>query len=163
MKPARFTWVIVGAVVALVVFAVVDALRSPNKAASASTTTGSTTTVEQASGRPSSCTRRQIAVSAEVREHNAERQNGRAAIVVGRIGTNPCNLDGALAWVTMKDRRGQTVGVWSGRFWLRSESLAATVPVEFPCEGRGPFLALVRVVGLYPDPSDKPFRIEIRC
>jgi hypothetical protein len=168
LKPGRFTWVIVGAVVALVVFAGVDGLRSPNKATSESTTTGSTTTVEQtvkqASGRLPTCTRRQIAVSVEVREATADQQLARATVVVGRIGTSRCSLDGAFAEMRIKDRTGQIVEHWwRARLWLRSESLAASVPLEFPCERGGPFLALVKVVGLNPAPPNKLFRSEITC
>jgi hypothetical protein len=65
MIRTRVTWVIVGAVVALVVVAGVDSLRSSDKA-SAPTTTESTTTGERAASTLPRCTREQIGISIEI-------------------------------------------------------------------------------------------------
>jgi hypothetical protein len=83
MIRTRLTWVIVGAVVALLIAAGVDALRSSDRESSAPTTTASTTTVGRRAGSTlPRCTREQVAVSIEIRK-------GVATIVVRHVGANP--------------------------------------------------------------------------
>jgi putative effector of murein hydrolase len=67
MIRTRITWLIAGGVVALLVVAGIDALRSSDSEATASTRPASTTTPEAADLSLPRCTRQQITVSIEIR------------------------------------------------------------------------------------------------
>jgi hypothetical protein len=161
MIRTRLTWIIVGAVVAVLVVAGVDALRS-DKETSASTTTESTTTVEQAATTRPDCTNRQFAVSIEVGKPDPKRQRAPAIIFVRHVGDSPCQLDASSFRMTIKDRTGKGMGVWRGLLYYRADAFRDSEPLVIPCDRPGPFLALV-ALSPSPTPPGKPFRSEITC
>ena len=160
MIRTRLTWVIVGAVVALLIAAGVDALRSSDRETSAPTTTASTTTVGRRPGSTlSRCTRLQVAVSIEIRE-------GVATLVVRHVGANPCHQPYSGFSLRIKDRAGKVIGRWSGaRFggdFLPVSEQTFSLPAVRHCDRPGPFLALA-TVGPYSARRGKLSRSEIAC
>jgi hypothetical protein len=160
MIRTRLTWVIVGAVVALLIAAGVDALRSSDRESSAPTTTASTTTVGRRAGSTlPRCTREQVAVSIEIRK-------GVATIVVRHVGANPCDLRYRRFRLTIRDRAGNVIGQWGGaRFggdFSPGSEQTFSLPAVWHCDRRGPFLALA-TVGPYGARRSKLSRSEITC
>lgn len=145
MIRTRLTWVVVGGVVALLVVAGVDALRSSESETAASATMASTTALENLDRLSPRCTRPQIVVSIEVR-------GGIATNVVREFGSDACHLRRVRLGLTIRDRAGKTV--WEGAMPAfegnYSPGFEQTVHFPYPnpvphCDRRGPFLALVTV------------------
>jgi hypothetical protein len=106
MIRSRLTWVIAGAVVALLVVAGVDVLRSSENETTASPSTGSTMEVATTTGvvtmtagsrRLPPCTVEDSAVTVEVRRPNPESQPV-ATIVMRGVGTRLCFQDFHTRW-----------------------------------------------------------------
>jgi hypothetical protein len=149
MIRTRITWLIAGGVVTLLVVAGVDALRSTDSEATASTTTASMTTPEAADHSLPHCTRQQITVSIEIR-------GGIANNVVRQIGSRPCRLRNLGIELTIKDRAGKPV--WEGEISAEESvfggdfSPGSEQTIHFPnpnfvphCFRRDPFLALATI------------------
>jgi hypothetical protein len=178
MTRTRLTWVIVGAVVALLVIAGVDALRSAMSETTASTTTASTTTAsasrrtaptttpERADLSLPSCTRQEIAVSIEI-------LRGIANNVVRNVGSSSCRLPQLGIELTIKDRAGKQV--WQGELSAEESPFGGDFSpgfeqtVHFPspnfvphCFRRSPFLALA-TIGPYSVRSGNLSGTEIGC
>jgi hypothetical protein len=140
MIRTRLTWVIVGAVVALLVVAGVDVLRSSKAEPPAATTTSTTTSQESAELTLPRCAGEQITVSLEV---------GRRTVVntVRHVGGGPCDLGSVMLGLTMNDRAGRTAwqGVLPSALWgdLNPGSQQTThfpIPNDIPrCHRRDPF------------------------
>jgi hypothetical protein len=162
MIRTRFTWVIVGAVIAVLVVAGVDALRSSDKETSASattaaTTTAATTTVEQTL----SCTRRQMEVSLLVMGQDPSRPRAPATIVAERLGASACRNDYRIFRMTIADRRGESMGLWNGRLISRSDSLRTSEDLVIPCDRPGGPYAVVVTTGPVGRSLSERFRSEI--
>jgi hypothetical protein len=144
----RFTWdwVILGGFLALVVVAGVDALRTSGREPSRPTTA----TRERTTGAPRTdealdrCTRRQIAVSIEVR-------GGVPTNVVRQVGASPCRLAAMGIHLTITDRagypiyRGAIASFFGGDM---SPGAEQTLPLPNPiehCRHGGPFLAAATI------------------
>jgi len=183
MTRNRLTWVIVGAVVALLVVAGVDALLSSDGKTTASRTTGSATSATETTVSPTTastttgkeavitpappCTRRQIEVSIEVLKL-APNQPPVAALVMRGVGAT-CWQDKVGFLFTIRDRRGRQVGRWQvqpdngfgGLFQRGVEGTFAVHDVDH-CDYPGPYVALV-TVGPYSARRGNLSRSEITC
>src|ERR687891_220206 len=155
----RLTWVVLGALAAIVVVAAVDAFRSsgtrsssPSKASSVPVPPGEPPVtelppvVEVPPVEPPRCTAQQIAVAIEV-------LGGSASIVVRHVWGKPCHLARLPIDLAVWDRTGRRVrlvrsgvaqsGI-AGDFSPRFERLIDITYVR-DCDYRGPFLAVVNV------------------
>jgi hypothetical protein len=140
MIGARLTWVVVGAVAALLAVAGVDALRSSGHDTSASTTT------PDADRRLPRCTAQEIAISIDV-------LGGQAALVLRDAGGRPCQLPSFQVRLTVEDRAGHRLSPEAsphlppvgGRLSPGIEQ-TTNFPEYIPdCHTRGPFLGIATV------------------
>jgi hypothetical protein len=176
MIRTRLTWVVVGALVALVVVAGIDALRSSEGETTASpatstrraTTTGTASATATGPSLPA-CTREDIAVSVEVRRPNPDRQQSRpvAAIVMRGIGARQCFQDFSGVLFTIEDGDGMQIGSWqlTGRFggeFAPGVEQTFFLPGVGTCDRPGPCVALA-TVGDYSARRGDLSREEITC
>lgn len=148
MIRTRLTWVVVGAVAALLVVAGVDALRSSDGKRNASTPTASTTATHSATGPVRRCTRLDIRVSIEI-------LGGSANVVVRNVGLTACQLRPLPLNVTLRDRLGRTLhfgrsaeeALFGGDYGGGEGRTSGGAEIE-NCQLRGPF-RLRATVGPY--------------
>ena len=147
---------LVGAGIALVAVAAVDALRSSDHTSATSRTPGSTTTVKRTGYHR--CPRRDIAVGIEVRRPSSLQNSGAplgagrqpvATIVVRNVGPRRCLGVWGLRF-TITDRAGNPVGRWLDSAWFvgyYSPGRAKTFsyPDIYRCDRPGPFAASATV------------------
>ena len=192
MLRSRVTWIIFAALVVLIVVAGLDALRSPDKATSASTTTAAktaafspTTTVvtvveeglddahfvmDQAAedmvdeaGNPLPACASPEQLMVSV---HARVVASDAVIYVWPVEN--CRQDYPYFRVTVGDGAGKQLLVWSGRLMYNPRSSPKYDDLTYayfgpvPCEPGHSFLALV-TVGYDPAPQGHSFRIEGIC
>lgn len=119
----------------------------------ASTTSGSTTAVEQTF----SCNAVQVRITVEVDYDDVDRPRARAMIVAERVGTSACRIDYDTYRMTIADRRGTTLGVWNGFLVYVDDSVRIARGLVIPCDRPGPYVAVV-TTGL-----NERFRSEITC
>jgi hypothetical protein len=183
MPGARVTWVIGGAVVALVVVAGVDALRSPDDETSQLAMTAGTTTEGESGGAEAPCRPKQIAVSIGIRKPDWRNQSGYvsddpawkqtrvATVVVRNVGSRACDLHEE--WhLVITDRRGHVVAAWRdeglslwGRYAPGSEKTFSPSTVYYYdyCNYPGPYVALARVGFATPARRGNLSASEITC
>lgn len=170
-------WLIVGGVIALVVVAVVDAVRSfggettavsPGGETTASAATPPTPTAGRAGSRLPSCSRRDLALSVEVRKSDG---NNRVATVVMRHGgANRCYHRTFPVILKIIDREGTQIGDWGssgGILWNEGAVSAGAewtfaLPGVLRCDRPGPFRALA-TVGPYSARRSNLSRSAITC
>jgi hypothetical protein len=150
--------IIVGAGVALVVVAAVDAVRSSDH--NTNTSPASTTTANAKGGTlPPRCARRDISVRIEIRrpsslqtvggEFEAPGEATVATIVVRNVGSRRCL--GAWPFVfTVTDRTGKQIGQWiDGQWfaerWRPNSEKTFSLPGVHRCDRPGPFVAVANV------------------
>jgi hypothetical protein len=155
----RLTSVLAGAVVALLVVATVDALRSSGGDTTEPAPTASTTTTKEAIVTPPPCAWREIAVSIRIR--------GVATIFVRNAGARPCFLDVAGFRFTIRDRAGRRVGLWTDPTWFAGDlspdsAKTVSLPAVFRCDRPGPYVAIA-TVGPYSVRRGSLSRSEITC
>jgi hypothetical protein len=192
MPRSRITWVIGGAVVALIVVAGVDALRSPDEEAAASATTAVTTIpfsptttvitviddqdehapsmtnqkpedVVDAAGNPlPACSREQLTVSLFPLRDD-EGDGFTGALAVQPI--DDCRQDYTYFRIALRDTRGKQLLVWSGRLFYVPDSEDGRSIAHYgpvPCQ-RWEVLPAFVTVGYEPSPEGQAFRSEARC
>jgi hypothetical protein len=142
-----FTWLLVGAVIAVGLIAGVDALRSSDQQPSPSTPTASTTTTRSATGPVRRCTRLDIRVTIEV-------LGGLANIVVRNIGLSAYRMRAMPVGRTVYSRAGKAFHVDRSAQEASEAGLSGTFApgaewhsggVNLPCAMRGPFRMVARV------------------
>ena len=168
MLRTRLTWIILGAVVAVVVFAGVDALRSSLRDTSPATRAAPTFTgATNVSQEEPVCNRGQMAVAVQVRKPDDTRpvwnQRDRdnpgwrawqrtpvATLVVRNVGSSACRLvhgrydfgirDGADRWMARWDGNN----VFAGTYEPSAET-SFSLPNVFSCDRPAPFRAVATV------------------
>ena len=166
MIRTRFTWLIVGGVIALLIAASVDAFRSSDTESTAAPTTAPTTAAETAANALPRCTRRQIAVSIEILASElGVDEPSVATIVLRHVGGSPCAQAFAGSQFMIRDRAGSRIGFWTlplgGAFSTGTEQ-TFRLPGVRRCDRRGPFVAVAKV-GPYTARRGKLSRSEITC
>jgi hypothetical protein len=181
----RITWIIGGAVVALIVAAGVDALRptgGPERATAGETTTpfSPTTTVvtdvgalsglsqagkDEGAGKPlPACSREQLTVSIPPASDIEGR--GFSGLVLVRPIVDGCRQDYPYFRVAFRDIRGKQLRVWSGRLFAIPHSPdGRTLSAHFqpiPCR-RWDVLPAFVTLGYERTPKGKVFRPDVRC
>jgi hypothetical protein len=157
----RLTWVVVGALAAIVVAAAVDAFRSPGRpssspseASSVPVSTGGSAFEARdpvAGGETAPlprCTAQQIAMAIEV-------LGGSASIVVRHVWGKPCHLARLPIDLAVWDRTGRRVRLAEPRSGVPQSGIAGDFSPRFErlvnityladCDQRQPFLAVVNV------------------
>jgi len=189
MIPIRLTWVIVGAVAALLAVAGVDALRSSDEETSPSATTAATTTEGESSDVAAPCRPKQIAVSIDIRRPDWQNQPGYvgdaawkqsrvATMVVRNVGSGACDLHEEWHFL-ITDRRGHSVGRWNseglvlvGRYGPGAEKAFSLPAMEYAtslerpayrCDYPGPYVALASVGAAAPARRGNLSASEITC
>jgi hypothetical protein len=153
------TWVVVGALAALIVVAGIDALRSPDEPTVAATTTETSRSATTPRDQRPPCTRRQTVVSLTARKY---RDRWYGTLFVQRHEASACRQPSHFR-VTISDGVGKRLGVFSGRFDGATVDLGVRfASVRVPCDRPGPLLALV-TVGPNPASQGRPFRTEVKC
>jgi hypothetical protein len=172
MLRSRLTWIILAALVVLIAVAVLDALRSPDKATSASATTAATTplvnyVMNQAPGevvgptgepRADCTSSEQLSVLVTI-IYGGNRWEGQ--LLVQPIA---CRQAHPYFRIALRDRRGKRLGVWSGRLRYNpgySTNYANFWPV--PCSDPPTPLLVLVTVGDNPAPSGQPVRAKAEC
>jgi hypothetical protein len=182
MIRTRLTWVIAGAVVALLVVAGVDALRSSGNETAGSPTAESTTAREEAIDPPPPCTSEHLAVSIEVRKpdwHRGDypdyspwltsewRRSQVATIVVRNVAARSCFLAVGEFRFVIRDRAFRRVAFWTNPVWFAAEyspgyEKTFFLPTVFSCDRPGPYSALA-TVGPFGARRGNLSRSEITC
>jgi hypothetical protein len=187
--PIRLTWVIGGAVAALLAVAGVDALRSSDEETSPSATTVATITEGESSVAAAPCRPKQIAVSIDIRKPDWQNQPGYvgdaawkqsrvATMVVRNVGPRACDLHEEWHFL-ITDRRGHFVGRWNseglvlvGRYAPGAEKAFSLPPMEsatslehpaYRCDYPGHYVVLARVGAAAPARRDNLSASEITC
>jgi hypothetical protein len=182
MIRTRLTWVIAGAVVALLVVAGDDALRSSGNETAGSPTTASTTARKEAIDTSPPCTPEDLAVSIEVRKPDWNRSDypefrrwltpewrrGRVAtIVVRNVAGRSCFLAVGEFRFVIRDRAFRRVAFWTNPVWFAAEyspgyEKTFFLPTVFSCDRPGPYSALA-TVGPFGARRGNLSRSEITC
>lgn len=146
----RFTWVIVAGVGALLLFAGLDALRSPagSEDATPAASTRTTTTATDSSGSLLPCDVEDLRISIEVRR-------GSAAVVARNLGDTCYRL--LRGWhLHVEDRAGDPLANWNeiklladGIFPAGSERSRLFPRAPVVCKSGGPYLVALEVGGTY--------------
>jgi hypothetical protein len=180
MLRRSFVWVVPGSVVAVGVFAGIDALRS-----SETEIPGSITTREQADDTLPLCAPEQIRVAIEVRRPLPEEEPFRQplpeegpfmrrtapVVVVRNEGVTSCRHGPFAVSAEIKDRARRQILSWTSPLGSRDLPSGSEETFFFPavdCDLRGPFLALATVGGYssrrdYSARRDNISRSEIGC
>jgi hypothetical protein len=160
MMRTRLTWVIVGGVVAVIVFAGLDALLSDHDPTTPRLT--ATTVSEATAARLRDCTPGQIALSIEIIEGE-----GFAAVVVQNVG-DACFQRPLAFRLTIEDRAGNLIGEWGREAPFFGGDYAAGAAQTFSlaavgtCDHPGPYVA-VTTLGPHSARRANLSRSEIGC
>ena len=171
MLRTRLTWIVVAALAVLIAVAVLDALRSPDKATSASATTGASTplvnyVMNQAPGEVVGPTGEPLADCTSSKQllllvtilNSGSRYEGQLL-----VQPQGCRQAHPYFRLALRDSALELVRVWSGRLQYSrgySANYANFGPV--PCDRSRPFLAEV-TVGDELAPRGQPLRAEAEC
>ena len=166
MRRTRLSWIILGAVLAVVVFAGIDALRSSlgsTSPAVKTAPTGAGATV--GSNEDPACSQKQMAVSVQVRKPDETRPvwNQRealgwrawqrtpvATLVVKNVGSGTCFLAHGRYDFGITDRADRWMARWDGNnvfagTYVPAEEKSFSLPNVFSCDRPGPFRAKATV------------------
>jgi hypothetical protein len=183
MRRTRLSWIILGAVVAVVVFAGVDALRSSlgsTSPADRTVPTGAGATV--ISNEDPACNQKQMAVSVQVRKPDETRPvwNQRealrsrawqrtpvATLVVKNVGSRTCLLAHGRYDFGIKDRANRWMARWEGNnvfagSYVPAEEKSFSLPNVFSCDRPAPFSAIA-TVGHYAARLDDLSYDQVTC
>jgi hypothetical protein len=134
---------LVGGVIAVVVVAGVDALRSSDNHAASLPTRSSTTTSDGSGGAsPPRCIRgRQVEIAIEMRL-------GVATVVLRHVGMRPCFQPAGRSRFLVFDRRGKRIAIWDdlpfGGIFRRGTEQTFALPDVYTCNRQGPFTAVAQ-------------------
>jgi hypothetical protein len=166
MLRTRITWIILGAVVALVVLAGVDGLRSSlGKTRLAENTPPTVTGRTIVSHAVPACNRRQVAVSVQIRTPDETRpvwnqrnapgwrawqQTEVATLVARNVGSRACFLAHARFDFGIRDRADRWMARWNGNnvfggTYEPASEKSFSLPNVFSCDRPGPFRAIATI------------------
>jgi hypothetical protein len=177
-----WTWVVLGAVIVVGVFAGLDAFRSLDGEERASASTPTATTGDGRGGRPPPCARREISLAIETRRPDPNQPSlvglygglplpeyPVATAVLRDVGARSCYVEHFGFRLTIRDRtRRRLVSWWpppplwlGGNFSPGSED-TLSIPNEHGCLYPGPYVA-VATFGPYSARRGNLSRSDIAC
>jgi hypothetical protein len=156
--------IVMGAVIAVIVIAAVDAFRSRDHDTTAHATTAATTPRNVAPVRR--CAPGDLAVAIEIRRPSRVQTSGGvfaatrprrrvATIVVRNVRAPPCLFASGGFHLTISDRTGKVIGEWNddprrGLVWFAhtyspGSEKTFSLPTVYRCDRPGPFVAVATV------------------